>query len=162
MTDPAFFLRAGDAGPEVKGTPGNVLTFTADGKVRGEPAGGGAAPVASFFGADVADVTAEPELNGVFYTAETAGWFRLSWVVATVADFVPGVDSAQLNAYVGAPSQDAVQLQPSLKLYQGGEGTQAFTDCTPADVYLRAGDALHLEGVAGVHVTVGVRLERIV
>jgi hypothetical protein len=42
MVDQAFFLRAGDAGPEVKGTPGNVLTFQEDGKVRGEtPASGG-------------------------------------------------------------------------------------------------------------------------
>jgi hypothetical protein len=45
MVDQAFNLRAGDAGPEVTGTPGNVLTFQADGKVRGE------APAASANGA---------------------------------------------------------------------------------------------------------------
>lgn len=36
MVDQAYNLRAGDAGPEVTGTAGHVLTFQSDGKVRGE------------------------------------------------------------------------------------------------------------------------------
>jgi hypothetical protein len=41
MTDPSFTLRAGQSGPVLKGTPGNVLTFNADGEtVSGKPGGG--------------------------------------------------------------------------------------------------------------------------
>lgn len=36
MVDQAYNLRAGDAGPEVKGTAGHVLTFQTDGRVKGE------------------------------------------------------------------------------------------------------------------------------
>ena len=37
MTDQAYNLRAADSGPDLEGTPGNVLTFQSDGKVRGVP-----------------------------------------------------------------------------------------------------------------------------
>lgn len=161
MVDPAFYVRSGDSGALLEGTPGNVLTFQPDGSLAGEPPSGGGEVVASFLGADVVDVTTEPELNGVFYTATVAGWFRLSWVLATVAPFAPGVDAVLVNAFVGPPSENSVQLRPGLQLYQGGEGTQAFTTCTPADVYLRVGQTLELQGLAGAHVTIGVRLERL-
>lgn len=36
MVDQSYNLRAGDAGPEVQGTPGHVLTFQSDGRVKGE------------------------------------------------------------------------------------------------------------------------------
>lgn len=52
MVDQAFNLRAGDAGPEVTGTPGNVLTFQPDGRVRGEPPGGGGGPLSAVFWVD--------------------------------------------------------------------------------------------------------------
>jgi hypothetical protein len=49
VTDPAFQLRAGEAGAVVEGTPGYVMTFQADGKsVAGEPTAG-VAPVLSVF-----------------------------------------------------------------------------------------------------------------
>lgn len=42
MTDSSFILRAAASGPVVQGTPGNVLTFDADGRsVSGQPAAGG-------------------------------------------------------------------------------------------------------------------------
>jgi len=41
MVDQSFYLRAGQEGALAEGTPGNVLTFQTDGKVKGEPAGGG-------------------------------------------------------------------------------------------------------------------------
>ena len=42
MVDPKFHLRAGSTAEVVKGTPGNVLTFQADGTLAGEVPGGGA------------------------------------------------------------------------------------------------------------------------
>ncbi len=41
MVDASFKIRAGESGPFVDGTPGNVLTFQSDGSVAGEPAPGG-------------------------------------------------------------------------------------------------------------------------
>lgn len=38
MTDPAFVMRAGDAGAIVEGTPGNVLAIDTGGRVRPIPA----------------------------------------------------------------------------------------------------------------------------
>lgn len=41
MADPSFKLRGGNSGPVVRGTPGHVLTFDADGvHVSGQPGGG--------------------------------------------------------------------------------------------------------------------------
>ncbi len=125
------------------------------------PTGGGGTIVASFFKADVDDVSTEPALNGVFYTATANGWFRLTWVLTTFGDFAPGVDSAQINAFIGAPSVDSPQLSPSLKLYQGGEGTQGALFCTPADVYLKTGQTLQLQGAFGTHMTVGIQLTQV-
>lgn len=52
MTDPSFALRVPASGPVVTGTPGNVLTFGADGRtVSGQPVSGGGA-VDSVFGRD--------------------------------------------------------------------------------------------------------------
>lgn len=55
MTDPSFTLRAGQDGPVVEGTPGNVLTIQADGKtVAGEPVAppSGASRVVMWFGSE--------------------------------------------------------------------------------------------------------------
>ncbi len=148
------------SGYAVPADVGKVLTVQPDGTIAPAAAAGGTV-VASFFAADVADVSTEPALNGVFYTAPSNGWFRLTWVMATFAAFQPGVDSGQVNAYVGPASVDSVQASPSLRLYQGGEGTQAASFNTPADVYLRAGQTLQLQGAFGVHLTIGIQLTRI-
>lgn len=43
MTDPKFVVRSGEAGRILRGTPGHVLTFEADGEtLSGQPGGGGA------------------------------------------------------------------------------------------------------------------------
>jgi len=65
MTDPKFKLRAGSSGPVVKGTPGHVLTFNADGEsVSGQP-GGGSIPLPI----PVADLDASGVPNGYVVTA---------------------------------------------------------------------------------------------
>lgn len=62
MTDPNFVLRAGQAGPIVKGTPGNVLTFGANGeRIGGAPGGGGAC------------VSNAPIITGLYACAENDG-----------------------------------------------------------------------------------------
>lgn len=155
-----------DADSFGEGNAGDVLTRLAP-PVAGAPPpfgwlpGAGGTVVASFFVADVVDVSIEPALNGVFYTAPADGWFRLTWVLTTFGVFQPGVDSAQINAFVGAPSVDSPQVNPSLRLYQGGEGTQAAQFCTPADVYLKTGQTLQLQGAFGTHMTVGIQLTRV-
>lgn len=51
MVDPGFYLRAGESGALVEGTPGNVLTFQTDGKLKGEApaAGGSVLPLSNVF-----------------------------------------------------------------------------------------------------------------
>jgi len=50
MVDQEYFLRAGDSGPEIQGTPGNVLTIVAGGKVQPQPPATPAAPFNVFAG----------------------------------------------------------------------------------------------------------------
>lgn len=116
--------------------------------------------VASFL-AEVADVTTEPALNSVFYTAPSAGWFRLSWVVTPIAPLAIGVDGARIFAYIGPPSLDSLQVTWSLTFASGGEGTQANVQSNSTDLYLKAGESLTLQGNYGLNVIVGVRLEQI-
>lgn len=75
MVDQAFNLRAGDAGPEVQGTPGNVLTFTADGKVRGETPGGGSAAVRAKWAFLVTQLFSGSEGNYGIFTGDNPGTF---------------------------------------------------------------------------------------
>ncbi len=49
MTDPAFYVRAGQTGANLRGTAANVLTFIANQRMQGQPAAGGGL-VSSVFG----------------------------------------------------------------------------------------------------------------
>jgi hypothetical protein len=106
MVDQAFNLRAGDAGPEVTGTPGNVLTFQADGKVRGEaPAGGGAPLTAVWF----VDASAAPGGDGS--------------LGAPFATFADAITAAQADFALVARDQSIVLTPVSYE----GEALQTLT-----------------------------------
>lgn len=124
--------------------------------------GGGATLVASYYNASSADLSAIPQLNGIFYTVPVggAGLYRYAATFGTPGAFVPGVDSAQISAFLNGTSQDAIELNDPTKLYQGGEGTQAALFFNrPIEVLLHDGDTIQLSSFSGGTVSVLVRLE---
>jgi hypothetical protein len=148
------------------------LTFL-DGLIQGPPgpqgpagpSGGGGEVVASFYSTSETDLSTVPALNGVFYTVPSggAGLYRYTATFTTPGAFSPGVDSAQVGAYLnGAPGLDTVLINEATRLNAGGEGTQASLSFNrPVDLLLRVGDTIQLTSNSGGTVSVLVRLEKL-
>lgn len=81
MTDPKVILRAGQSGPVVKGTEGNVLTIAPGSTVQPEPASGGsvAAPIQNVFFLD-------PSFAGTSNGSIAAPFTTVGEFVAEVVD----------------------------------------------------------------------------
>src|ERR1041385_1788605 len=102
VDDPSFYLRTGDAGEQVVGSAGHVLTFQEDGTVRGEaPGASGALRATWCLGA--ATITFAPDQPGPHDVVSEAGTFTGIEVGDTI--FIPSV-SALVGAFhsgVAAP-----------------------------------------------------------
>jgi hypothetical protein len=122
MVDQAFFLRAGDAGPEVKGTAGNVLTFQPDGRVAGEaPAGGVGVLDQVVYVSKAAASGGDGSLGAPFNNLQAAA-DALSVLVPTQGGMVlvgPGDYSAESLSYSDDVSIAWVSMGPLLQTTQG-------------------------------------------
>jgi hypothetical protein len=111
MVDPSFKLRVASSGPVVKGTPGNVLTFNADGEsVSGQPGGGSIPlpiPIADLDAVGVPDGYVVVALDGLAQWAPVPTAFDITSFGLTGASLVQVGQTVTNPAFAAAYNQAA-------------------------------------------------------